>query len=170
MIQGSQKCAEKRIWAHKSCLAFEAEPENPQGGRICDFPRIRPEKMCWCTWRLWGWTFLDRERLSCAPLPQALGQYLTATKHLRVGVRGVKSLQRWQKRLSQDYRAVSSQKHSKFKEKRSLWQHKEISQSVKDLIKGAASAQVPNVHLSDFTEREITKSCLSNRWRKEMLF
>lgn len=54
--------------------------------------------------------------------------------------------------------------------KRSLWQQKKILQSVKDLIKGASSAQVPNVHLSDFSEREITKSCLSNAEQKEMLF
>lgn len=33
MIQGSQKCAERRIWRDKSHLLFELEPDSADGGK-----------------------------------------------------------------------------------------------------------------------------------------
>lgn len=73
-----------------------------------------------CVDLLWGlesYTWLEWKHCFCTPSP--VSQYLAATKHHHMpGWRGVKSLQRWHKCLSQDSRSMTRQsvcKQSKHK-------------------------------------------------------
>ncbi len=66
-----------------------------------------------CVDLLWGWesqTWLQRQRHSCTPSPHAACQCSAATRHHHMlGWGGVKSLERWNRRLSQSLSSVCSQ-------------------------------------------------------------
>lgn len=115
MIQGSAKCAERRISSHKYYLVFEAEPGTPWGVLDLWFLQdINQRKCVDFLWGLEGYSWLEWERYFCTPSPQAASQYLAVTKHHhKPGWREVKSLQRWHRHLSQNFRSVTSQSASK---------------------------------------------------------
>lgn len=93
-------------------LGVSGRAREPRGvGGMCDFHGIKLEEMCWFALMLTEPLLAGIKSATFAkPSPQAVGQYLAATKRRHMpGWRAARSRRWWHRRLSQRFSSVISQ-------------------------------------------------------------